>query len=121
MKYCCYCEYEFASERDHVIPRSYSGSQSFENTMPACKECNNLLSNSPNHNMHDRTTYLYEAYYKKYKKLLRSAEWTATEIKQLKGQLKSHVMAQEKLRKDINNKLLNIRKAVKTSLYFTQS
>jgi len=71
--------------------------------------------------MHDRTTYLYEAYYKKYKKLLHSAEWSATEIKQLKGQLKSHVMKQEKLRKDINNKLLNIRKAVKTSLYFTQS
>jgi hypothetical protein len=118
MTYCCYCEFDIATDRDHVIPKSYSGSQSFAGTVPACKECNALLSNSPNHNMHDRTTYLYEAYYKKYKKLLNGAEWTAKEIKQLKGQLKAHVVAQEKQRVAVNQKLLNIRKTVKTSLYY---
>ena len=117
MKYCCYCEFEFATERDHVIPRSYSGSQSFESTVPACKECNALLSNKPNHTVMDRTSYLYEAYYKKYKKLINSAEWSAKEIRQLKGQLKSHVMAQEKKRAEVLCKLDNIKKTAKTSLY----
>jgi hypothetical protein len=115
--YCCYCNFDFATDRDHVIPKSYSDNYSFANTVPACRDCNALLSNTPNHNIEDRTSYLYTAYYKKYKKLLDGPVWSKKEISKLKGQLRSHVMKQEAKRLEIQSKLDNIKITAKRHLF----
>ena len=82
----------------------------FLNTVPACRECNNLLSDKPFHSIEDRTAFLYEAYYKKYKKALDAPTWAKSEIKELKGILKSTVLREQKKKLMAHAKLQNLKK-----------
>lgn len=45
-RFCCqYCGGKFASReltRDHVVPRAHGGRTTWENTVTACRECNQL-------------------------------------------------------------------------------
>lgn len=120
-QYCTYCQYDKATDRDHVVPKSYSGTTSFrDNTVPACKECNGLLSNHPVHTVEDRTAFLYEAYYKKYKKALSAPLWTKDEIKELGGTLKAHVVKEQRKKLMAHSKLQNLKKQAGNLLKYTE-
>ncbi len=54
LKLCVYCG-ALASDRDHVIPRSYFGNGA---TVPACRQCNSYLSNKMHVTVCDRAHYL---------------------------------------------------------------
>lgn len=111
MSNCIYCNSNLASDRDHVVPRAFSGNNSCAEryVVPACKECNGLLSSAAVHTVEERASYLYTRYMKKYRREINAPDWSPTEIKQLTGTLKKQVVSKEKHKKLINSKLLNLR------------
>lgn len=46
---CCYCDRKFSKtiirSVEHIIPRSFGGSNDLNNLIYACKECNSLRQN----------------------------------------------------------------------------
>lgn len=111
MSNCIYCNSNLATDRDHVVPRAFSGNESFAEryTVPSCKECNILLSSAAVHTVEERASYLYTRYMKRYQREINAPDWTPAEIKQLSGALKKQIVSKEKHKKLINSKLLNLR------------
>lgn len=112
MSNCTYCNSVLAEVKDHVIPRAYTGNDSFaaRYVVPCCKRCNNLLGSVPCHTVEERAAYLYERYSQKYKNTLNAPDWTKQEIKDLKGTFKKQIQSLEKDKKSIRIKLENLRK-----------
>ena len=100
-----------ANHRDHVVPKSWTGNPSFAEryVVPCCQPCNTLLGNAAVHTVEERAAYLYERYSRKYRKQLSSEDWTPSELKQMSKTMKKFILAKQKERKDINQKLLNLR------------
>jgi hypothetical protein len=63
--------------------------------IPACSECNGILSSSYIKRLSDRKKYLLKAYRKKYKKLMESPCWTETELNELSYELRSAIETSE--------------------------
>ena len=108
---CMYCSSCLDITRDHVVPKSWSDNYSFDEkyVVPCCSECNGLLSNVPLHTVQDRAAFLYEKYQKRYKSIINAPDWTKKELSELSGRLKKQVSQKQKLKKIINEKLLNLR------------
>jgi len=95
---CTYCGMR-ASCLDHVLPFSYSSpidertrsSYSKSDCVPACKECNGLLSNLMYITVADRAMYLVGRLTEKNKKLLDSPDWSEEDYEELSGRLLEHV------------------------------
>ena len=101
--HCIYCGNKNNITRDHVVPRSWSQNYSFFQSnknplVPACRECNNTLSNVPRHTPEDRASYLIEKYEKKWAKILKLPFWEESEIKELGPNL------QKRLKKSLHEK-----------------
>jgi len=111
MPFCIYCNSILGSDRDHVIPKSWTGNPSFAEryVVPCCKQCNGLLGSAPVHTVEERAAYLYERYSHKYSKELQTEDWTPIELKQMSKTMKKFILAKQKERKDINQKLVNLR------------
>src|SRR5438105_4315346 len=96
MNICAYCG-EFASTRDHVVPRSWTGSAkprwNQSEWVWACSECNSLLGSSIFDTFVDRREFIREKLRLKYKKLLATPDWTEAELSELHGRLRKTVQA----------------------------
>lgn len=93
---CIYCGMP-ASHRDHVTPHSYDSINPKDRTwgedevVPACKECNCLLSNYFLTSIAERADYIARVLETRYRKILASPDWTPEEYKSLGRGLRSFV------------------------------
>jgi len=105
LTYCTYCGSSKNIQNDHVVPYSYNHlntkyrlNKSKKGTVPACRECNQLLGNKFYTTVFERASYLLPVYTEKYNKLsasLKKANWTEKELSELGRNL------QTTIRKDI--------------------
>lgn len=103
---CTYCG-ELANTRDHIIPRTYSGDETFSHDVcvPACKECNCLLGPRAYFTIAERAHYIYNTLQKRYKKVLSSPYWKEKDIKELGNTLRSYVKKQQSLKLVIQERI----------------
>ena len=92
---CTYCGMN-ATDMDHVIPRSYAAlegedTRSKEDCVPACMECNGLLSNNMVITIAGRAGYLVSRLADRHKKLLETPDWSNEDLEELEGRLRTHV------------------------------
>ena len=88
---CTYCGQQGGC-LDHVIPMSNTQSGKRRNvnynkqkTVPACAECNSLLSNLDLNTISDRARFLAERLAIRYRKELDSPNWSEEELEELEG------------------------------------
>jgi hypothetical protein len=93
---CFYCGDEARCE-DHVIPHSFlrhkgTRREGWEiDTLPACHECNSILSNQIFESLEERKSYLFEILERRKRKELKAKGWDSEEIEDLGYSLKSYV------------------------------
>ena len=110
---CVYCGIA-ANGLDHIIPVSYENngrkgaSYAKELVVPCCSECNNRLSNFFLPTIAERAEYLIGAYNKKYKKILKLPTWTKEELKKLGPSLRKTIMANQKHKELILEKITHL-------------
>lgn len=111
MNACTYCGITTDITRDHVIPVSWKGfgrSYSPGDTIPACRECNSVLSDNAIFNIPDRASYLISRYRLKYKKLILNPSWTEEELGELSFELSSQIKSMMQEQSIINDRLRNL-------------
>lgn len=103
---CIYCGND-ATCKDHLLPLLWTGRdyRRLTPTVPACNECNVLLSDKVIPTIMDRAQYLAEKYRLRYKKLLAMPEWTDKDLEELGYHLQSNIRAAEYKRRRIEFKL----------------
>ena len=101
---CYYCGLP-ASSIDHVIPRSLlEDLQDIPDamreitagrrlTVPACRECNCMLSDNYDETLADRKARLKERLRRKYRSILVVPDWNDDELEQVSEALQSHIRA----------------------------
>jgi len=94
---CSYCGQD-SDCRDHVIPLVYFGgirSRSFNSTRywltPACWVCNTLAGSAVFFTIPDKAKYIKQRFLIKYRKILRTPEWTEQELKQVSYKLRVQI------------------------------
>ncbi len=103
--FCYYCGL-LTTEKDHVVPRmvlkmvkdldlpvrnEIIGQRTL--IVPACRECNSLLSSSYQDNLTERKRELKRRLKKRHKKLLKMPSWKEEEIDQLDPVLRQTIRA----------------------------
>ncbi len=88
-KPCTYCG-ELGNHRDHVVPKSIHQNSV---TVPACAECNILLSNQLYVTIPDRKAYLKEVYKKRYKDLINMPNWTEKELEDVGDRMRQEILS----------------------------
>ena len=108
---CTYCGMR-ATCLDHVVPRSYNSAterdasdRTKRDCVPACTECNLLLSNFMYITVSDRALYLTGRLEDKHKKVLSSPNWTEEEYEDLSGSLLKHVKSLQTKKKLIRARI----------------
>jgi 5-methylcytosine-specific restriction endonuclease McrA len=115
---CYYCG-EIANTVDHVIPKSLLDKiNSLEDeevaqelkskrklTVPACKECNCVLSNSFQRSLQERKTHLKKRLRRRYKKLLEMPNWAEDELKEIGPNLRHYILAGISKKESIERRL----------------
>lgn len=79
MGLCAYCG-EYASDIEHVIPRS---SKLATYTVPACQECNGIAGGKLFLGFDEKQTFIRNALKKKYRKVLAMPEWDEEEVEEM--------------------------------------
>lgn len=111
---CTYCG-GAALEWDHVISvkllnRTGPRFQAGDWIVPACCECNGLLSDRMLNNIPTRAGWLYQRYRTKYKKLLTNAVWSDEELDELTGSFKMLVIETMLAQAELDRRLAHLRK-----------
>ena len=109
---CFYCGVQ-PTDRDHVIPFSMQrGSERKESDyfscgplVPACHECNLLLSASFFDTLQDRCDYVNKRIRRRYSKLIHMEAWADWELSEIKGKLRGHVIQRQEERKIAVNRV----------------
>jgi hypothetical protein len=96
---CIYCGAP-AVVWDHVPPISlayhYAGNQEIKFLLvPACGECNALLSNHDIPTVDERKNYLLNRITKKYRKILKMPDWSDSELEEIKGYINKFVKSSQ--------------------------
>ena len=100
---CTYCG-QRATTLDHVVPVIYTQSAprkrkrpsySREKVVPACAECNSLLSSIGYFSISERANYLIGRISRRHKKTLSMPSWTEDDLIEgdIQGRLKGYVVA----------------------------
>jgi hypothetical protein len=111
MEYKCeYCGSEDAITRDHVIPKSYSGTESFKDSdlnpmVYCCKHCNSTLGNRALHTFEGRANYLYNKIKDKNAALLKIPDWTDADYQGMNPKFAKKIKVKEKKKKIIQQRL----------------
>lgn len=108
---CFYCG-EPADTTDHYPPLSrISGYEAFNlaqehyAAVPACQECNRLLSDSLQVSLWERFQHCKDLLQIRYRKVLRTADWEADELEELSPQMRREVAGWVRERKHIERRL----------------
>ena len=110
---CFYCGKPRES-LDHVVPHSYLCNGDTKRTyrtgvLPACKECNSVLSNSMFDTLEERFSYLENKMWFRYRKALESkVVWTDKELLELSSSLRSAVLTKMECQKEAQERLDNL-------------
>ena len=110
---CVYCGMP-CDTRDHVSPvsRDYVSRKNSptnqKNTVPSCRECNNLLGDKLFLTIGDRASYLFSVYKTRLDKILRMPSWSKEELKSLKGRMKQYVKNSLKIKESAKCKMKHI-------------
>ena len=106
---CAYCGAFTADCREHVIPVARIGYRSYDPDRSwivwSCGTCNKLAGSEYFENLPLKALFIQARYRLKYKTLLASPVWSQEEINQLSGNLKRHIIVQEKKRQEIIRRL----------------
>jgi hypothetical protein len=109
---CSYCA-EISDTFDHVPPVSFAGWDKANAPMnkkvgvPACKECNTLLSNRLLMTVGERASYLARKYGKRYKKVLAFEDWDQEELEELGYNLKQSILASLVIKHSVALRIIN--------------
>ena len=101
---CVYCGMT-AQARDHIVPHSYAAIEGvsrdwqLSKIVPACTECNSLLSNLMHTTIATRALFLVGKLSVRYKKLLASPNWSEEELDELGAALRGHVRGEQSKKK----------------------
>lgn len=87
---CTYCGLP-AQDRDHVIPLTYSSSQTRrresdytdENCVPSCRECNNTANARVFDSLEEKRDYIQQKLGYKYRSISDFPDWTPEEIAEM--------------------------------------
>lgn len=111
---CYYCGLP-ADVIDHVIPKIVLKSHDAVGhdirknrtlTVPACRECNSLLSASVQKTLQERKRELKIRLKRKYKKLLIMPEWNEEELSELSPRLRQYIEASQKHKQLVKLRIL---------------
>ncbi len=113
---CTYCG-GIATVNDHVVSvellRPQGGTTYYQEgdwVVPACNECNLMLSDRMLHTVPLRAAFLYKRYLDKYRKLRTTASWTDEEIEELKGTFKQLVIETRLIQAELDHRLAHLYK-----------
>jgi hypothetical protein len=89
---CIYCGFE-ASTKDHLVPEPWSGGAQRHSvvTVPACRECNNLINDSYSFNITERRGLAHQRIQRKHGKWLNCKNFTDDELAEMGRNLRSKV------------------------------
>ena len=115
---CAYCGWT-GDTRDHVPALSiyWLGNRKRANSsipvnkkkvIPACKECNGILSNFFINSIRERAEYLSDALERKYNKLLNQPFWTEEEIDKMGDSMKHFIKAKAIKRQIVVGRLTHL-------------
>ncbi len=110
---CVYCGMP-CDTRDHVSPvsRDYTSRKiapkNQKNTVPSCRECNNLLGARLFLTIGDRASYLFSVYKNRLDKILNMPSWSKEELKSLKGRMREYVKNSLKKKESAKSKMKHI-------------
>jgi hypothetical protein len=110
---CVYCGMP-CDTRDHVSPvsRDYTSRKNVptnqKNTVPSCRECNNLLGARLFLTIGDRASYLFSVYRTRLDKILGMPSWSKEELKSIKGRMRQYVKNSLKKKESAKSKMKHI-------------
>lgn len=92
---CFYCSAKAVS-RDHTIPHSFVRNNLVSrhystDCVPACCECNTLLSNKIHHSLSERIEFLLHRVAQRHAKTLKLPDWTDDELEEMGESLQSSI------------------------------
>lgn len=92
---CFYCS-DKSTDMDHTIPHSFvrfkgARRQYTTDCVPACRECNLLLTNRIHGSLSERLNYLCEKVKAKNFKLLNMPDWHESELKEMGNKLRQEI------------------------------
>lgn len=111
---CHYCG-EPATCEDHVIPHSLTHRQDTNrtgygvDTLPACSECNTLLTNHIHDSLYERQERVYQCLTLRYSKEIKGEAWTQEELDELGYTLRSEGEAFNRRKTQIMRRLVYMR------------
>ena len=110
---CVYCGMP-CDTKDHVSPvsRDYTSRKhaptNQKNTIPSCRECNNLLGARLFLTVGDRASYLFSVYKTRLDKILSMPSWSKEELKSLKGRMRQYVKNSLKKKESAKSRINHI-------------
>ena len=107
---CAYCGSNKQITRDHIIPRSYSGTSSWRESelnpmVNCCHHCNSLLGNRAPHDFEGRANFLFKKLNDKYKNILRVPDWSENDYKGMNPKFAKKIREKEAFKKSIKDRL----------------
>lgn len=103
---CFYCG-EVGTSKDHLYPQVWG--EGAGDTVPACAECNSMLSCHFATSVEERFINLYRGYVKKYQVFSRIPEWEDEELEGLGRSLRDRVESSLQKRDRIQRRLLYLK------------
>lgn len=112
---CEYCGSNADVGRDHIIPRSYSGTTSYQDTdtnpmVYCCRNCNSNLGNRAPHTFEGRANYLYNRLKSKNEALLKIEDWNETDYIGMNPKFAKKIRVKEEKKKLLRRRLENLDK-----------
>jgi hypothetical protein len=112
---CEYCGSDKDITRDHIIPKSYSGTESFKDSelnpmVYCCKHCNSTLGNTALHTFEGRANYLYNKIKDKNAGLLKIPDWTEDDYSGMNPRFARKIKVRENKKKLIQMRLAHLDK-----------
>lgn len=107
---CVYCG-DVATDRDHVVPVSYTSvcrNYSTGEIVNACGDCNGALSNVMVCSVPERAGYLFERLHEKHRKLLAFKEWTNAELLEVSPRMASAVRVKTARKRILEARMENL-------------
>lgn len=118
---CVYCG-AMAQGLDHIIPVSYScttrsnATWNDDEVVPACRECNCLLSNKWLPSIQERAAHLFSQLIIRHKQLLRFPDWTEAELTKVGMRLQKQIRAKLKNREFVKERIQHAERVAELSI-----